>query len=366
MPNFDDFRETFDKLLTKIKNLPLIGNIPLDMTMSDKTKLTAAVVVVFLISIVGGCALFGILSETPAPDEDQKIYVKIKSGMNARDVGTVLANRGIIDNRYTFWLSAKLSGNESNFKTGNYAFSRGMENDEVIAMLIEGSNEVFKFTIPEGFGVKEIASRLGKAGIVDEKKFLLLAKDFAPYKYMEKHKDTRYRAEGFLFPDTYIIDTDATTDDILDMMARDFDNRLTDDMRRRAKKMNLNIYELTTLASLVEKEARFEEDRPIIAQVFLKRLDLNMPLQSDATLQYLMDAPKEDVSITDTKIESPYNTYQNLGLPPGPIASPGLASIEAVLYPAETDYLYFVADRDGHNHYSYTYDEHLATVDEVR
>ena len=123
---------------------------------------------------------------------------------------------------------------------------------------------------------------------------------------------------------------------------------------------------MITLASLVEKEARYDEDRPIIAQVFFKRLELGMPLQTDASLQYLMDAPKEDVLISDTKIESPYNTYQNLGLPPGPIASPGMAAIEAVLYPADTDYLYFVADRDGHNHYSHAYSDHLDLVDQVR
>ena len=104
----------------------------------------------------------------------------------------------------------------------------------------------------------------------------------------------------------------------------------------------------------------------MIAQVFFKRLAINMPLQTDTTLQYLLDAPKEDVSIEDTKMESPYNTYQHYGLPPGPIACPGMASIEAVLNPADTDYLYFVADRNGHNHYTNTYDEHLEVVNRVR
>ena len=141
---------------------------------------------------------------------------------------------------------------------------------------------------------------------------------------------------------------------------------LTPEMRDRAKEMNLSIYELITLASMVEKEARFEEDRPMIAQVFFKRLQVGMPLQSDTTLQYLMNGPKEDVSIEDTKMESPYNTYQHQGLPPGPIASPGIAAIRAVLYPADTDYLYFVADRQGHNHYSRSYEEHLAEVERVR
>ena len=141
---------------------------------------------------------------------------------------------------------------------------------------------------------------------------------------------------------------------------------LADEMREKAEKMNLSVFELVTLASLVEKEARYEEDRPIIAQVFFKRLEINMPLQSDTTIQYLLDAPKEDVTYADTEIDSPYNTYQHYGLPPGPVANPGLASIEAVLEPADTDYLYFVADRAGHNHYSKSYDEHMEIVNRVR
>ena len=149
-------------------------------------------------------------------------------------------------------------------------------------------------------------------------------------------------------------------------MAGTFDDRLTPTMRVTAEKMGLSVYDLITLASLVEREVRFPEDRPIVAQVLLKRLKLNMPLQTDATLQYLMDAPKEEVSIEDTQIDSPYNTYQHTGLPPGPIANPGMASITAVLHPADTDYLYFVADRMGHNHYAYTYEEHLNLVNHYR
>jgi UPF0755 protein len=119
------------------------------------------------------------------------------------------------------------------------------------------------------------------------------------------------------------------------------------------------------MASLVEKEAKFAEDRPIIADVFFKRLENHMMLQSDATIQYALDEHKEEFSIEDTKLDSPYNTYQHEGLTPGPIGNPGLASIEAVLYPATTDYLYFVADSEGHNHYSVTYDEHLKVIEEI-
>jgi len=237
---------------------------------------------------------------------------------------------------------------------------------EALDVLVGGEASMVRFTIPEGFSVREIAARLDKEGVVSGKEFLEKAKTFGPYRYMQAHRQALYRAEGFLFPDTYEVEPGTTPEAIMQMMVHNFDERLTDKMRERAKKMDLSIYELITLASLVEKEARFEEDRPMIAQVFLKRLELNMPLQSDTTIQYLLDAPKEDVTYKDTEIESPYNTYQHYGLPPGPIANPGIASIEAVLYPSDTDYLYFVADRGGHNHYSKSYNEHLEIVNRVR
>ena len=241
-----------------------------------------------------------------------------------------------------------------------------MEDDEVFAKLLTGEKRLIKFTIPEGFGVKEIAERLQSLDLADKDEFIKAATDFAPYDYMKKRKNVLYAAEGFLFPDTYSVESDMEIDEILKLMAQNFDERLSSGLRKRAAEMNLSIYDLITLASLVEREVRFPEDRPIVAQVLLKRLKLNMPLQTDATLQYLMDTPKEDVSIEDTQIDSPYNTYQHLGLPPGPIANPGMASITAVLHPAETDYLYFVADRRGHNHYAATYEEHMKLVNQYR
>ena len=321
-----------------------------------------------LVLVMGSMYLAFGASSVPksSHDPDQKIYITVKPGMDADAIAGQLLAHGVIDSKFSFWWQVKTGGLQDKFKAGTYLLHPGMKTEDAIGKLISGETTSIKFTIPEGFGIKEIAERLSDEGLVDKEKFLKLAKDYAPYDYVEKHENVRYAAEGFLFPDTYEIQSDVSEKEIMAMMARDFDQRLTKKLRARAEEMNLSIYDLVTLASLVEKEARYEEDRPIIAQVFFKRLRIGMPLQSDTTLQYLLDAPKEDVSIADTKMESPYNTYQNHGLPPGPIASPGMAAIEAVLYPADTDYLYFVADRQGHNHYSNTYAEHLAIVDEVR
>ena len=305
-------------------------------------------------------------NESEAVKEERSINVKIREGLSTAEIAERLAEKGIIDSSLKFRFVARLRGYDDKLRPGSYTFAPNMSDDEVFAKLLTGEKRLVQFTVPEGFGVKEIANRLYSLDLVDKEEFLKAATDFAPYDYMRKHKNVFFASEGFLFPDTYTVENDVEIEEILSLMANTFDEKLNVAMRAQAAKMDLSIYDLITLASLVEREVRFPEDRPIVAQVLLKRLRLNMPLQTDATLQYLMDTPKEEVSIADTQIDSPYNTYQHVGLPPGPIANPGMASIEAVLHPAETDYLYFVADRSGHNHYAYTYEEHLNLVNKYR
>lgn len=305
-------------------------------------------------------------SDESATVEERRINVKIREGLSTAEIAERLAEKGVIGSSLKFRLLARLRGYDDKLRPGSYSFTANMSDDEVFAKLLTGEKKLVKFTVPEGFGVKEIAERLYSLDLVNKDDFLQAAENFAPYDYMRKRQNVIFAAEGFLFPDTYTVESDVEIDELLDLMASTFDQKLTPEMRVQAEKMGLSVYDLITLASLIEREVRYPEDRPIVAQVLLKRLKLNMPLQTDATLQYLMDAPKEDVSIEDTQIDSPYNTYQHVGLPPGPIANPGMASIEAVLKPADTDYLYFVADRRGHNHYAYTYEEHLNLVNQYR
>lgn len=328
-------------------------------------KYLLAALGIFLI-ILGASGIYIFREGNLSEKKDRPVKIAIKAGMDAREIGSLLESKGIISNRNRFWLMAKLSGDEKRFMAGRYIFHEGMKTEDALAKLTAGEVDEVKFVIPEGFTVKDIAKRLQEEGIVREEDFLKEAETFCPFNYMEKNDEAFYYAEGFLFPATYKVNVDVSSKDILNLMANTFDERLTKDMRERCKELNLSIYELVTLASLVEKEAKYKEDQAVIAQVFFKRLEINMPLQSDASLQYLMDAPKEDVTISDTKMDSPYNTYQNYGLPPGPVANPGLDAINAVLYPADTDYLYFVADRDGHNHFTSNYSAHLDKVSEVR
>ena len=149
------------------------------------------------------------------------------------------------------------------------------------------------------------------------------------------------------------------------IMADEMNRQLTPKMRQDIEAQGMTIFEFITLASLVEKEAKFDEDRPIIAAVFRQRLKTGMPLESCASIQYILGYPKPLITIEDTKLESPYNTYLHKGLPPGPIANPGIKSMEAVLYAPPTEYLFFVADKEGHHHFTKTYEEHLKIVDQI-
>lgn len=353
-----------DKILA-----PFVAVQEMFAELSPKYVISVAAAVFFCIFIVAAVLIFADPEPVKISHKDtteKKIHIKVSAGMTTAEIANQLSSKGVIASSLKFRFISRVRGYDGKMKPGTYIFTAGMTDEEVFEEILNGSKYLVKFTIPEGFTVKEIAARLEKLDLVDAEDFLMAAEKFQPYEYMKRPENVVYAAEGFLFPETYAIESDYTIDEILELMAGEFNKRLTDKMRVKAKEMNLTVHDLITLASLIEKEVRYSEDRPIVAQIFLKRLKLEMPLQSDATLQYLMDTPKEDVSIDDTKIDSPYNTYQHTGLPPGPVANPGIAAIEAVLNPADTDYLYFVADRDGHNHYSYDYDDHLNLVNQYR
>lgn len=335
-------------------------------SLSPKQRYLAIGGVVLVLFLICCYLLFGLGS---AKGDGNKISVQIKDGMTTADIASTLSNKGVIHSELGFRILARLRASDTDFKEGIYYFHQNMNVSTVLDDLVQGPEEsVVRVVIPEGFTVEDIGETLEKNNLVSKQEFCEAAKDFAPYDYMKEalqHKDIKYAAEGFLFPDTYDFDRGYTAKQIMEIMVNNFDKKITPQMREQAQAENLSIYELINMASLVEKEAKFEEDRPIIADVFFKRLAQGMMLQSDATIQYALSEHKEEFSIEDTKHDSPYNTYQHEGLPPGPIGNPGIASINAVLNPAHTDYMYFVADSEGHNHYSVTYDEHLAVIDQI-
>ncbi|MDT8900114.1 endolytic transglycosylase MltG [Anaeroselena agilis] len=297
--------------------------------------------------------------------EGKTLTVTVKPEMTVKDIGDELFQNGIIHNATLFRIIAKVQGVEKSLQAGDYALSPNMSITGIIDKMVKGDIVYRLFTIPEGYNVEQIAKLLAEQGLGDGAKFKELARKYTPFPYMEQQPEIIYSSEGYIFPDTYRITGGMTEAALLEMMVANFDKKITPEMRERAKTLGLSLHQVMTLASLVEKEAKLAKERPVIAGVFFNRLKQGMPLQSCPTVQYILGYPKTELTIADTQIASPYNTYQNPGLPPGPIASPGMAALRAVLYPADTPYLYFVAAKDGSHRFSRTYEEHLAAVDEI-
>lgn len=298
-------------------------------------------------------------------DGERTVTVTVKPDMTVKEIGEMLCQNGIIHSAAFFRITARVRGVENALQAGDYALSAGMNMTDILDRLVRGDNVYRQLTIPEGYNVEQIAKLLAEQGLGDGAVFKSLARKVAPYDYMVRQPEIIYPVEGYVFPDTYRIAPGMTEEAVLQLLVANFDKKLTADMRERAKTLGLSLHQVVTLASLVEKEAKLDEERPVIAGVFYNRLKQGMPLQSCPTVQYILGYPKAEITIADTQIASPYNTYQNSGLPPGPIASPGMASLRAALYPADTPYLYFVAAKDGAHRFSQTYEEHLAAVDEV-
>ena len=331
------------------------------------TPITKKIIVGILAAIIVSFgALLGWTLSQPAGGNEEPVLVIIKPGSPTKAIAEDLKTRHLIKNSFIFRLSAKLQGVENSLQAGEYAISANMPVHQILSMMAHGQTAYLQITIPEGYTVDQIAALLAEKKIADPEKFKTLAKTFAPYPYMAAEANTKYTAEGFIFPDTYRLAKGVSEEELLTMMVKQFDADLTPDLRQRAQELGLSLREVVILASLVEKEAKLSEERPVIAGVFANRLKQGMPLQSCATIQYILGYPKAELTIQDTQINSPYNTYQIMGLPPGPIANPGSAAIKAVLFAAKTDYLYFVADKQGRHHFSKTYEEHLVAINQVQ
>ena len=233
--------------------------------------------------------------------------------------------------------------------------------------MAKGRIKLLRFTVPEGYTVVKTAKKLEEEGLGSADKFIAAAKAYAPYAYMQTDDpNVLFKAEGFIYPATYEMPVGLSEEKMLAFFVRQFDEYMREEKILDAcSAKGLKLRDVVNLAAMVELEAVFAEEQPRIAGVFLKRLEIGMPIQSDTTIQYLLGAQKEVITFDDTKIKSPYNTYQNPGLPPGPIASPGMSAIKAVLAPEKTDYLYFVAEKDGHHRFTKTYSEHLRAIDEI-
>ena len=320
----------------------------------------AAVVLILCIAILTVYLKPNSVAGTP-----QNVVFTVDKDQTGAEIGDMLYEKGIISSPTTFRMALRLTGLMDKLQQGYYQIPQNASLRQVISLLQKGKVQSIKVTIPEGYTIQQIAVELEEDGLGPKEAFLEVAKTYVPYQYMYGPAQVDYRVEGFLFPSTYEIPVGSTPQEILKRMAGEMNKQLTPAIREQIAAKHMTIFEFITLASLVEREALFDEDRPIIAAVFLKRLQIGMPLQSCASIQYILGYPKSHLSIEDTQIPSPYNTYIHAGLPPGPIANPGMKSMEAVLNAPSTDYLFFVADKEGHHHFTKTYAEHLKVVESI-
>jgi UPF0755 protein len=285
------------------------------------------------------------------------VYIKPKTSV--QDIAQTLRDAGVIHSRWAFLALAYIQGSLTRLHAGEYEFPRGTSLLEILQKLEAGKVVTHQVTIPEGFTAQDIARLLAGERLVDVDRFMALVKDA---KFAEGVAVPADSLEGYLFPDTYRLTRGMGEEEILHIMLARFRQALPKDTEERAQELGLDMHSVLTLASMIEKEARLDSERPLVAAVFYNRLRRNMPLQSDPTAVYGSVDPPHRITPLDLRRQSPYNTYLNAGLPPGPIANPGLASIMAALHPAHVPYLYFVAKNDGSHFFSRTLEEHAQAV----
>ncbi len=340
-----------------------------------KAAIRAVLIVILLLALAGGGGAWYIWNGMqPVEPAGPAVTFTIEKGMGSAEIADLLAEKGIIRNGLFFKGYLKWVKEGSSFKAGRYTASPGDTYDQLIARLNAGDvvkEETVVFTIPEGFTAKQVADKLAEAWNQKAEAFLKVIDSGTGLAAAERleipvNAELRHRLEGYLFPETYELVKDSTPQEIVEAMLEQLEKKLDSipDWKTKLDKRGLSLHELLTVASLVEREVVVDEERPLVAGVIYNRLNKGQKLEIDATVQYLLDKQKERLLNKDLKVDSPYNTYKNAGLPPGPIASPGLASIQAALEPKASEYYFYVTKKDGSQGHLFgkTYKEHLANI----
>ncbi|MFA6197793.1 MAG: endolytic transglycosylase MltG [Patescibacteria group bacterium] len=342
-------------------------------------KAISAIVITLLAVIlvaVGAFWYFTRLLQPPAAGSTVKnLTFEIKSGQTVKEISVNLEQAGMIRDDRIFRIYIWLEGLTSKLQAGSYTLNTGQSVETLVAVLTKGdadSNEV-KFLVQEGLTVRQIADIYGRTFAAELKQPAeTLASDFRNVAAVSDSRDilpgrtyeflidkpATAGLEGFLYPDTYRVYKDASPAQVIQKMLDNFNIKVDQSMRDRIARTDLNLFQTLTLASIVEKEVRSDTDRRMVADLFKRRLAMNMPMQSDATVNFVTNKESLQPTIDDTKVASPYNTYLNTGLPPGPICNPSLSSIEAVINPEPNDFLYYLNAPDGRTIFSRTFDEH--------
>lgn len=308
-------------------------------------RLSIFIILIFLLFLVFSIWWKNGMFATNPLDKTQSVFV-IQKGQGIREIANKLKKEGLINDPIVFFLLIKKLGLEGKIQAGDFRLSPSMTPEEIAQNLTHGTLDLW-ITIPEGKRAEEIAEILSKKLI----------------SYNSSWQKVLIEKEGYLFPDTYLVPKDADINFVVSMMKNNFEDKFL--------KLNLDPLkknEIVIIASLIEREAKFENDRTLVSSVIRNRLNINMALQIDATIQYALGYQPskktwwKTLSADDLKINSPYNTYKNAGLPPTAISNPGFSALEAAAFPAKTDYLYYISDKSGHNHYGKTMEEHNRNI----
>ncbi|MFJ7370043.1 endolytic transglycosylase MltG [Lysinibacillus sp. NPDC098008] len=343
-------------------------------------KIVAITAIVFVLIIgIGGLLGYNYVKSALKPldpDATKTIAVEVPIGSGLSSISTLLEKKGVIKDARVFKYYAKFK-NESQFQAGNYDLTQAMTFDELIESLKTGKvyrKPVFTMTIPEGLTLEQIGQIIEKKTPYTQQEFMdLVTSDTFVQQMMANYpelvteavlaENIRYDLEGYLYPATYsYYEEKPSLEAIVEEMVAAMNNVVKNYNDILAEKQ-MSVHQLLTFASLLEEEATAQTDRETIASVFYNRMNTDMPLQTDPTVLYALGDHKDRVLYEDLEVDNAYNTYKNKGLPPGPIAGAGKTSIEATLNPSETEYYYFLADKEGVNHFSKTYDEHLQKVE---
>jgi len=333
------------------------------MTKDMKRNLWRIFFVFCLALIVLGGSLF-IYAQTPIDAQKAAtVIIDIPTGTSFVKVAGILGDAGLVKNRLLFYGLVGIKRGTRSIRAGEYEFSTALSPSELVDKLIRGEIKNYRVTIHEDYSMKEVAARLKEYKLIDEKVFFELAGDKV---FLSSLGILGSSIEGYLFPDTYFFNRSMSTRQIMRVMVDRFWSKISPEMINKASAKGLDVHQFVTFASLVGKESGHSAEKPMIAAVFYNRLKKRMPLQSDPTAVYDLKDFNGKVLRSHYKRESPYNTYVIQGLPPGPIANPGVDSFQAVLNPAKVDFLYFVSQKDGTHFFSSSLNDHNIAVQRFR
>lgn len=295
-------------------------------------------------------------------DNKQVKIFAVEKNQGISEIADNLKSQGFIGSKFVFEGYVIVRGFSRRLQAGKYELSAGMSIKDIAYILAFGNalSQEKTITVIEGWDNKEIAAYLDGQGIASRDIFLAETKNYqtiANFDFLDD-KPGSASLEGYLFPDTYRIGPRENADNIIEKMLNNFSGKLTEKMKEDMRAQHKTIFEVVTIASILEKEVANPEDRKMVADIFYKRLKAGMPLQADSTVNYITGGTSKSVSLKDTKINSPYNTYKYRGLPPGPICNPGLSAIEATIYPTPNNYWYFLSADDGRTIFSKTLEKH--------